>query len=75
MCQIASDSRRARSTWATLAALAAQPGLGAPVTLGVNRVAAAWTAASISAQRRYFGSFLASGPRWSFAAGLVDPRA
>ena len=31
----------------------------------------AWVAASMSAQRRYLGPFLASGPRSSLAAGLA----
>ena len=47
------------------AALAAEPRGGALVAVAIAGCRAAWVAASMSAQRRYLGPFLASGPRWS----------
>ena len=46
-------------------ALATEPLLGALVSIAKRRSRAAWVAASISAQRRYLGPFLASAPRRS----------
>ena len=47
------------------APLLAQPLLGVLVVVAVAGWRAAWVAASISAQGRYGGPLLASGPRWS----------
>jgi len=46
-------------------ALATEPLLGALVSIAKRRSRAAWVAASISAQRRYVGPFLARGLRRS----------
>ena len=66
MCQIAVASSRAMLDPGDLgAALAAEALLGPLVALLVAGCRAAWVAASMSAQRRYLGPFLASGPRSS----------
>ena len=76
MCQIASANRRARSTWATLgAALAAQPGFGAPVTLTVDRMTAGVGGRLDQRPAQILGPVLGQRAPVVFAAGPVDPRA
>jgi hypothetical protein len=73
LCQIASAKRRAMSTWATLAPRgAAEAGLAVLVALAVDGCREACVAASISAQRRYFGAGVGDVSAAVGAPGLVD---